>query len=171
MPTIASLMLKRTCNPACWGFSETVPEGTAKPLAAPDEKLMLLTDGVLDEELLLLLELGGGDDEDDGGTHWEVEEGFSEVEGGTHVEEVDGGSHLGVEVSAGCQVEVALGGVHWEVVGSPPPPLPSLNHHSPVRTPRDSGPKNRKSPMERSRPPQGQPGHSSMILAEVVFPP
>lgn len=68
-----------------------IPEGTAKPLAAPEEKLMLLTDGVLDEELLL--ELGGGDDVDDGGSHVEVEEGFSEVEGGSHLEDVDGGSH------------------------------------------------------------------------------
>jgi len=145
-----------------------VPEGTAKPLAAPDEKLIALTDGVLDEELLLLLELGGGDHVDDGGSDLGVEEGVSEVEGGSHLD-VDGGCQVEVGVTGGCQVEV--GGVHLEVVGSAtPPPLPSLNHHSPVRTPSEAGAKKSKSPVERSRPPQGQPGHSSMIVAEVVFP-
>lgn len=129
---------------------------------------MMLTDGVLDEELLLLLlELGGGDGADDGGSHLELGEGVDELEGGSHLE--DGGCQVGVDISSGGFQEEVLGGVHLEVVGSSPP-LPSLNHHSPVRTPSDSEAKKSKSPLERSRPPQGQPGHSSMIIALAVFP-
>jgi len=107
-----------------------VPEGTAKPLAAPVEKLMTLTDGVLDEELLLLLELGGGDGEDVGGSDLGVGEGACEVEGGTHAGDEDGDSQLGIDITIGG-VQEEVGAVHLEVVGlpPPPPPLPSLNHH------------------------------------------
>jgi len=77
------------------------------------------------------------------------------VEGSSQVEEVLGGSQVKVGgVHSG--VDEVLGGVHSEdeVVGSlPPEPLPSLNHHVPVRTPSLSGAKNVNKPRDKSRPP------------------
>jgi len=53
-----------------------------------------------------------------------------------------------------------------------PPPLPpsSLYHHSPYNTPTLRSAKNWNRPSDISRPPLGQPGHSSMMVAVVVNP-
>jgi hypothetical protein len=81
----------------------------------------------------------------------------------------------GTKVLVGVCLEVVdLGGGgggegEGEGAGSPPPE-PSANDHSPWMTPRSSLAKNLKSPSVRSRPPKGHPGHSSIIVAVVVFP-
>lgn len=75
----------------------------------------------------------------------------------------------------GVHSGVVVVGVHCgveDVVVSPPPLLlPSLNHQVPYSTPSDSAAKKSNKPVEKSRPPHGQPIHSSIIVACVVFPP
>lgn len=94
-----------------------------------------------------------------------------------------------MEVVAGGS-QVVLGGVHVEVVWSPPL---SLYHHVPYSTPALRGEKYSNRPSEKSRPPQGHPIHwshgrqdehfewdhlndgydrtSSMMVATAVCPP
>lgn len=87
------------------------------------------------DSLLELDQLELEDQVDEDASHLEVEEGAS------HVEVEEGASHLEVEEGA-SQVEVVDGGCHWgvlivtggthlDVVGSPPPPLPSLKDQVP----------------------------------------
>jgi hypothetical protein len=78
------------------------------------------------------------------------------------------GVGVGVGVGVGCALVLVVVGV-----SSPPPPPPLLppKDHSPVMTPADTSEKYSKRPCVMSRPPYGQPGHSSTICALVVLPP
>lgn len=49
-------------------------------------------------------------------------------------------------------------------------PEPSAKYQEPWRTPTLVGAKNSKRPSVRSRPPEGQPGHSSTIVTVAVLP-
>jgi len=75
------------------------------------------------------------------------------------------------------QIEVVVGATHLLVVGATHLVVLVVgagaafaNTHSPVRTPALIGAKNSKRPCDMSSPAYGQPGHSSVIWAVVVFP-
>eukprot|EP00914_Ancora_sagittata_P022874 GHVO01045385.1.p2 GENE.GHVO01045385.1~~GHVO01045385.1.p2 ORF type:complete len:134 (-),score=34.88 GHVO01045385.1:484-885(-) len=100
-----------------------------------------------EEELQLELELNEEDQDeeddqvlDDEGVQVEegvVDVGVQVVEGGVQLEEG------GVQEDVGVDDELEA----W------PPPLPSLNHQDPLKTPMDSSAKKLKRPSVRSRPP------------------
>jgi hypothetical protein len=80
-----------------------------------------------------------------------------------------------VVVGGGLEVVVSLGAAAGlgggELLSPPPfPPPPPMGSQEPDRTPTDSGAKKVKRPVDMSRPPEGHPGHSSIMVAVAVLP-
>lgn len=73
---------------------------------------------------------------------------------------------VGVGVGVGVVGVGGGGGVEEGLGGDPPEP----KFHVPVKTPAETSAKNSKRPSDKSRPPKGQPGHSSTIRACADFP-